>query len=131
MDQTSVIERLKRISLFQGIKDDEKRLAGLVPKRIADQAELALGQCQQMIEQFGEKIEHVHWKDLPEKFLAQRGKVFGCGMSLTELGKGVIGIEKIYRKLESIGYDGYSTLEIAGPEAVLGSYKFLKELGAE
>jgi CRP-like cAMP-binding protein len=29
MDQASVIERLKRISLFQGIKDDEQKLASL------------------------------------------------------------------------------------------------------
>jgi inosose dehydratase len=85
----------------------------------------------EMIERFGNKIEHVHWKDLPAEFLAQRGKVFGCGMSIIELGTGVIGIEEIYKKLQSIGYDGYTTLEIAGKEAVIGSYNFLKKLGAE
>ena len=85
----------------------------------------------EMIERFGNKIEHVHWKDLPAEFLAQRGKIFGCGMSIIELGTGVIGIEEIYKKLQSIGYDGYTTLEIAGKEAVIGSYNFLKNLGAE
>jgi len=85
----------------------------------------------EMIERFGNKIEHVHWKDLPAEFLAQRGKIFGCGMSIIELGTGVIGIEEIYKKLQSIGYDGYTTLEIAGKEAVIGSYNFLKKLGAE
>lgn len=85
----------------------------------------------EMIERFGNKIEHVHWKDLPAEFLAQRGKIFGCGMSIIELGTGVIGIEAIYKKLQSIGYDGYTTLEIAGKEAVIGSYNFLKNLGAE
>jgi inosose dehydratase len=85
----------------------------------------------EMIEVFGEKIEHVHWKDLPEEFVAQRGTIYGCGMSLIELGKGVIGIEEIYRKLESIGFDGYTTLEVAGEEAVKGSYQYLKSLGAE
>ncbi|HSH19553.1 MAG TPA: sugar phosphate isomerase/epimerase [Draconibacterium sp.] len=84
-----------------------------------------------MIEKFGDKIEHVHWKDLPEEFIAQRGKIFGCGMSVIELGKGVIGIEEIYRKLESIGFNGYTTLEIAGKDAVVGSYNYLKKLGAE
>lgn len=85
----------------------------------------------EMIEKFGDKIEHVHWKDLPEEFVAQRGKIFGCGMSVIELGKGVIGIEEIYRKLESVGYNGYTTLEIAGKDAVVGSYNYLKKLGAE
>ena len=85
----------------------------------------------EMIERFGYKIEHVHWKDLPEEFIAQRGKIFGCGMSIIELGSGVIGIEEIYKKLQSVGYDGYTTLEIAGKEAVIGSYNFLKTLGAE
>ena len=85
----------------------------------------------EMIERFGNKIEHVHWKDLPAEFLPQRGKIFGCGMSIIELGTGVIGIEEIYKKLQSIGYDGYTTLEIAGKEAVIGSYNFLKNLGAE
>ena len=89
------------------------------------------GEPLEMIEKFGDKIEHVHWKDLPEEFVAQRGKIYGCGMSLTALGQGVIGIEEIYRKLESLGFDGYTTLEIAGEEAVKGSYAFLKNLGAE
>jgi len=73
----------------------------------------------------------VHWKDLPEEFEAQRGKIYGCGMSVTTLGQGVIGIEAIYNKLVSIGFNGYSTLEIAGEDAVKGSYGFLKNLGAD
>ena len=52
-------------------------------------------------------------------------------MSLTPLGQGVIGIEEIYRSLESVGFGGYTTLEIAGEEAVKASYDFLKGLGAE
>jgi inosose dehydratase len=51
-------------------------------------------------------------------------------MSLTALGDGVIGIEAIYKALEKAGFDGYSTLEIAGEEAVLKSFDFLKKLGA-
>ncbi|MCK5704336.1 MAG: sugar phosphate isomerase/epimerase [Cyclobacteriaceae bacterium] len=83
------------------------------------------------IEKFGNKIEHVHWKDLGEEFVAQRGKIFGCGMSLIPLGSGVIGIEVIYNALVNSGFDGYSTLEVAGEEAVKKSYEFLKNLGAE
>lgn len=60
----------------------------------------------------------------------KRGKQFGCGMSLTALGDGVIDIEAIYNALVKIGFDGYSTLEIAGEEAVLKSFDFLKKLGA-
>lgn len=85
----------------------------------------------EFIEKFGEKIEHIHWKDLGEEFVPQRGKIFGCGMSVIALGDGVIGIKKIYEKLVRSGFDGYSTLEIAGEEAVKKSLEFLRNLGAE
>jgi len=85
----------------------------------------------EFIKKFGDKIEHVHWKDLPEEFVSQRGTIFGCGMAAIPLGSGVIGIEPIYKALVECGFDGYSTLEIAGEEAVVQSYEFLKSLGAE
>lgn len=84
----------------------------------------------EMIARFGSKIEHVHWKDLPQEMVEKRGTQFGCGMSLTALGDGVIDIEAIYQELVKGGFDGYSTLEIAGEEAVLKSFDFLKRLGA-
>ena len=83
-----------------------------------------------MIADFGSKIVHVHWKDLPQEMVEKRGTRFGCGMSLTALGDGVIDIESIYHALVIAGFDGYSTLEIAGEEAVLKSFAFLKNLGA-
>lgn len=89
------------------------------------------GDSLEYIRRFGSIIEHVHWKDLSEEFIPLRGKQFGCGMSVTPLGQGVCNIEKVYRALESIGFNGYTTLEIAGEEAVLESYRFLKSLGAE
>lgn len=88
------------------------------------------GESLEMIEKFGSKIEHVHWKDLPAEMIEKRGTQFGCGMSLTALGDGVIGIESIYRALVKSGFDGYSTLEIAGEESVLKSFEYLKKLGA-
>ena len=88
------------------------------------------GDSLEMIAKFGSKIEHVHWKDLPSEMVAKRGTQFGCGMSLTALGDGVIDIEAIYKALVKIGFDGYSTLEIAGEDAVLKSFAFLKKLGA-
>ncbi len=89
------------------------------------------GESLEMIEKFGSKIEHVHWKDLPEEMIEKRGTLFGCGMSLTALGDGVIDIKAIYLALVDTGFDGYSTLEIAGEEAVLKSFEYLKKLGAE
>ena len=88
------------------------------------------GESLEMIEKFGSKIEHVHWKDLPAEMTEKRGTQFGCGMSLTALGDGIIDIEAIFRALVTVGFDGYSTLEIAGEEAVLKSFEFLKKLGA-
>ncbi|WP_316838097.1 sugar phosphate isomerase/epimerase family protein [Pedobacter nutrimenti] len=82
----------------------------------------------EMIAKLGEKIEHVHWKDLPAEYIEKRGKMFGCGMSQIPLGTGVVGIEKIYDELVKIGFDGYSTLEVAGEHAVKESYDFLNKL---
>jgi inosose dehydratase len=88
------------------------------------------GEPLEMISRFGSKIEHVHWKDLPAEMIEKRGTQFGCGMSLTPLGDGVIDIKSIYEALVKTGFDGYSTLEIAGEDAVLKSFEFLKKLGA-
>jgi inosose dehydratase len=88
------------------------------------------GDSLEMIARFGSKIEHVHWKDLPQEMVEKRGNQFGCGMSLTALGDGVIDIKAIYHALVNAGFDGYSTLEIAGDDAVIKSFEFLKKLGA-
>ncbi len=83
-----------------------------------------------MIRRLGRKIEHVHWKDLPDEMRAQRGKIFGCGMAQIPLGTGVLDIPGIYGALVDAGFDGYTTLEIAGQDAVLESYRLLQSLGA-
>ena len=88
------------------------------------------GESLEMIAKFGSKIEHVHWKDLPSEMIEKRGTQFGCGMSLTALGDGVIDIKAIFNALVKAGFDGYTTLEIAGEEAVLKSFNYLKNLGA-
>lgn len=89
------------------------------------------GDSLEYIKRFGHLIGHVHWKDLSEEFVPLRGKMFGCGMSVTPLGKGVCNVAEAYKALVELGYDGYSTLEIAGKESVLESYEFLKSMGAE
>ncbi|MFH5884475.1 sugar phosphate isomerase/epimerase family protein [Halalkalibaculum sp. DA3122] len=83
------------------------------------------------VRRFEEKIEHVHWKDMPEEFLSQRGEKFGFGMTGIPLGSGEVDIKGTVEALQEIGFDGYTTLEIAGEEAVLESYDYLKSLGAE
>ena len=50
--------------------------------------------------------------------MPKRGKLFGCGMGVIPLGDGVVGIEAIVKELLAIGFDGPTTLEIAGAEAV-------------
>jgi len=83
------------------------------------------------VNRFGEKIEHVHWKDMPKEFLSQRGEIFGCGMTGIPLGAGEVNIDGVVSALKNNGFKGYTTLEIAGEEAVLKSYEYLKSLGAE
>lgn len=85
----------------------------------------------EMIKRLGSKIEHVHWKDWPAEMEAQRGKVFGAGMSIIPLGTGVVDIKGSFEALKAAGYNGYTTLEVAGEENVKQSYAYLKSLGAE
>jgi inosose dehydratase len=78
------------------------------------------------IQRFGPRIKHVHWKDLGPSYLPQRGKIYGCGMGLIPLGDGLVGIEEIVAALLNAGFDGDTTLEIAGAEAVKLSASRLK-----
>lgn len=80
------------------------------------------------VQRFGDRIEHVHWKDMPKDMENLRGQKFGCGMAVIPLGTGVVGIEKIYHALKAVGFDGYTTLEITGKDAVLQSRDFLNSL---
>lgn len=83
------------------------------------------------VKTFGPLIQHVHWKDLGADWEAKRGSIFGCGMSTIAVGSGVIDIEGVFAALINSGFDGYSTLEVAGDDAVLGSASHLVGLGAE
>jgi len=85
------------------------------------------GDPHEFVKVFGRRIKHVHWKDMPADMIPQRGKVFGCGMGLIPLGDGVVGIEAIVRELKRIGFDGPTTLEVAGETAVKTSAQRLRE----
>jgi inosose dehydratase len=82
------------------------------------------------VKTFGNRIKHVHWKDMAADMEAQRGKMYGCGMSLIPLGDGVIEIPAIVTALKETGFDGATTLEIAGPDNVKLSAERLIEWGA-
>ena len=79
------------------------------------------------IKTFGKRIKHVHWKDMPAEWLPKRGTLYGCGMALIPLGEGVIGIDRVLDELNKIGFDGPTTLEVAGAAAVKKSAQFLRE----
>ncbi len=76
---------------------------------------------------FGKRIRHVHWKDMPEEWKSKRGTMYGCGMATIRLGDGVVGIEKIVEALGEVGFDGPTTLEIAGEDAVKQSAERLRK----
>ncbi len=82
------------------------------------------------IKRLGSRIHHVHWKDMPEEWIEKRGNMFGCGMAVVPLGDGVIDIPEIVNGLKSIGFDGSTTLEIAGEDNVKISVERLREWGA-
>lgn len=82
------------------------------------------------VKTFGSLIEHVHWKDLDASWEPRRREIFGCGMSTIALGTGLIDVSGVFKALTSVGFDGYTTLEVAGDEAVLASARFLEGMGA-
>jgi inosose dehydratase len=84
----------------------------------------------EFVKVFGNRIKHVHWKDMGAEWEEKRGTMFGCGMGLIPLGDGVIGIRAIVDELLKIGFDGPTTLEIAGQEAMLTSATRLREWSA-
>jgi len=79
------------------------------------------------IKTFGNRIKHVHWKDMGPEWEEKRGRVFGCGMGTVPLGDGVIDLPVIVEALQNIGFDKATTLEIAGPENVKTSVTRLNE----
>ncbi len=81
----------------------------------------------EFIEKLAPRIKHVHWKDMGAEWVDKRGTLYGCGMAVIPLGDGVVGIEKIAKELIKIGFDGYTTLEIAGPENVKKSVERLEK----
>jgi len=85
----------------------------------------------EFVRHFGSKIEHVHWKDHGEDMLEKRGHMHGTGMSPVALGQGVVDIKGTFEALIDVGFDGFTTLEVAGDDSVLESHRYLKSLGAE
>lgn len=85
------------------------------------------GEPLEFVKQFKQRIRHVHWKDMPREMEAKRGKIFGCGMGLIPLGDGVVGIKEIVRELKKVGFNGPTTLEVAGTAAVKTSAERLQK----
>ncbi len=85
------------------------------------------GDPHEFVKVLGKRIKHVHWKDMPAEMQAQRGKMFGCGMGLIPLGDGVVGIQQLVEALLEQGFDGPTTLEVAGAETVKTSAERLQQ----
>jgi len=56
-----------------------------------------------------------------------KGNVFGCGMATIPLGDGVVGVEAIVKELRNAGFNGPTTLEVAGEENVKRSAERLRQ----
>jgi len=84
----------------------------------------------EFVKAFGRRIRHVHWKDMAAEWRPKRGTVFGTGMSLIPLGDGVVGVREVVKALLKIGFDGPTTLEVAGPDSVKLSAERLRQWSA-
>jgi inosose dehydratase len=72
----------------------------------------------EFVRRFASRIKHVHWKDLGSDWLPKRGTEFGCGMGTSALGDGVVNVQEVFQALTDAGFDGNTTLEIAGVDNV-------------
>ena len=88
---------------------------------------LAGSQPLEYIRRFGARIKHVHWKDMGPEWMPKRGTLYGCGMATIALGDGLVGIPEIVNALREVGFDGDTTLEVAGKENVLLSRERLQQ----
>ena len=79
------------------------------------------------VKAFGPRIRHVHWKDMAADMKPKRGTMFGCGMAVIPLGDGVVDIPAIVAALKKAGFDGATTLEVAGPDNVKKSAERLRK----
>lgn len=79
------------------------------------------------VRRFGKRIKHVHWKDMGAQWQAKRGTLYGCGMATIALGEGAIDLPAIVQALKKVGFDGATTLEIAGADNVRRSFQRLKQ----
>jgi inosose dehydratase len=79
------------------------------------------------VREFGTRIGHVHWKDIPSEWRPRRGTLHGCGMAVIPLGEGIVDLPPIVRELKAVGFDGATTLEVAGPDNVKRSVERLQE----
>jgi len=79
------------------------------------------------VKTFGRRIKHVHWKDMGAEWEDKRSTLYGCGMATIALGDGVIDLPAIVDALKEVGFNGPTTLEIAGPDNVKKSVARLTE----
>ncbi len=121
-----------------GIVSDDIEATAAVLERIGHQETFGLnldtgnlwlggGDNFKYIERFGDRIKHVHWKDLGAAWEEKRGQQYGCGMGDIALGEGVIGVPEVAAELKRIGFDGPTTLEVFGEDAVKASAERLRE----
>jgi inosose dehydratase len=82
------------------------------------------------VKTFGSRIRHVHWKDMGAEWESKRGRQYGCGMGSIPLGDGVVGIAAIVEALIASGFDGPTTLEVAGTDNVTTSAQRLRDWSA-
>jgi len=83
------------------------------------------------VHRFGNRVKHVHWKDMEAEWEPKRGTLFGRGMATIALGDGVIDLPAIVRSLKEAGFEGATTLEVAGADTVRTSAERLRQWAAE
>jgi len=79
------------------------------------------------IERFGQRIKHIHWKDLEPEWEDKRGSIYGIGVATIPLGDGIVDVRGVVSSLDNIGFNGCTTLELAGKNNIQTSAERLKQ----
>ncbi|HBY64741.1 MAG TPA: sugar phosphate isomerase/epimerase [Solibacterales bacterium] len=82
------------------------------------------------VARFGQRIRHVHWKDMGPEWVSRRGSIYGCGMGSIPIGDGLVNAERVMEALLRAGFDGDTTIEAGGADNVRLSAERLRAWSA-
>ena len=101
-----------------------------------DTAHMTAGKCDpvKMIKKYADRVKFTHLKDITSDGVEAAGMQAWVEVysNFRELGKGIVDFPSIFKILDSVGYDGFLTVELdrsrfGNKESAIISMKYLKD----